>query len=77
MQGFGTIECGPPQISWSQPHSWSEVSEPIYLDGNPKSTHLNTVDKQGSLHEPPVIPSIMVECFRCTTGRVIAEEPHA
>ena len=34
------------------------------------------MDGYGSVHEPPVIPSIVVQGFRCATGWIVAEEPH-
>ena len=34
------------------------------------------VDEHWTVHEPPVISSIMVHGLRCSAGRIVAEEPH-
>ena len=76
MQGFGSIKCGPVQISWGQPYPRSEVLEPNHLDRNRMLARLDIVDECQTVHEPPVVSSIAVQGRRCPTGRVVAEQPH-
>jgi len=74
VQGFWPIKCGPVQISWGQPYPRIEVLEP---GGNRVLAHLDIAGGCWTVHEPPVISSIMVQGCCRPTGLVVAEEPHS